>query len=725
MPLSDSSLRRLGWLCLAFFGLTLVVDLAVNAIAQNTFNDWGDAGAFGAFAFLSMTTLFPVVAQLIIRQRPRNRIGWLLHAVGLGWAAANVGDAYVLTAFSIRPGDLPGAGVAEVLNSALWVAPIVLMGVFVPLLFPDGRPPSVRWRLLAWLAGVDAMLVVLGIVFRPGPLTDVLVPLDANPIGIGPAEVAVKTVLLVSELLLPIFIWMAAAAMIMRFRRASGVERLQLKWLMAAAATVAVLFALAMTVGGVSESGGTTPGWQLNLESLAILCFGLLPVAIGIAITRHGLYGIDALISRALTVAVLGAFITAVYVGIVAGIGTLIGQRRPSVALSIIATGLVAVAFQPVRERVHRWVNRLVYGERATPYEVLSHFAVEMAGRYTTGELLPRLAQTLSASLGGARVTIWLRTDSGLTCRGAWPVAAGEPDADRRLESPDEDPLAALRADRIVPVRHRGELLGAIAATKPARDPFASAEAALLEHVSSQAGLVLRNLRLVEDLQASRRRLVTAQDDERRRLERDLHDGAQQSLVAVSIMVQVAVDQTERDARAASIATASEQLRTAIAALRELAHGIHPAVLTERGLRPAVQSLATRCPVPVEVDSNLDRRLPAPVESTLYFLVAEGLTNVAKYAGARHVLVTIRDDGGHVTVGVQDDGVGGAEVGAGSGLVGLADRLAVVDGDLSVSSPPGGGTRLTGRAPVPPPTESKPAAPPLKAPASLTPVAGG
>ena len=150
------------------------------------------------------------------------------------------------------------------------------------------------------------------------------------------------------------------------------------------------------------------------VDTVSLLAFLLIPAAVGIAVSRHGLYGIDAVISRALVVGVLGVFITGVYVAIVVGIGALIGQQGPSVALSVVATAVVAVAFQPVRERVQRWVNRLVYGERATPYEVLADFASRVTGRYTTAELLPRLAQTVSEGLGGAQVEVWVRTGDEL-----------------------------------------------------------------------------------------------------------------------------------------------------------------------------------------------------------------------------------------------------------------------------------------------------------------------
>ncbi len=390
------------------------------------------------------------------------------------------------------------------------------------------------------------------------------------------------------------------------------------------------------------------------------------------------------------------------YVGIVVGVGRSIGQRQPSVWLSVLATALVAVLFQPARERVHRLANRLVYGSRSTPYEVLSDFSVSMAGRYTTAELLPRMAQTVSECLGGARVEVWLRTGQEMARDVVWPEEQpGDETAAVQSVPMVGEAVPALSADRVVPVRHGEELLGLLVVTKPATEPVTPVEDAMLGYVASQAGLVLRNVRLVDDLRSSRERLVTTQADERRRLERNLHDGAQQSLVSVALLLRMAAGYDDPARLSAALTEASTQLQQAIAELRELARGIHPAILTDRGLGPALTSLAERCPVPVHLDNRVLRRLPPRVEGTLYFVVAEALTNVARYSQAPEVYVVVADENDSVTLEVIDHGVGGADQSAGSGLLGLADRVAVVDGTFVVDSPPGKGTTISCRVPVP------------------------
>jgi signal transduction histidine kinase len=229
--------------------------------------------------------------------------------------------------------------------------------------------------------------------------------------------------------------------------------------------------------------------------------------------------------------------------------------------------------------------------------------------------------------------------------------------------------------------------------------PFAFLGGLLRSHVSHLDHELAEKM---EELRASRARLVEAGDAARRRLERDLHDGAQARLVALALLLRAARGRAGEDSELASLLDhAQDELRTSLAELRELARGIHPAVLTERGLEPALQSLVARAPVPVTVEA-CEARLPGPVESAAYFVVSEALANVAKYARATHASVTVEQTNGDLMVEVVDDGVGGADVARGSGLRGLEDRLAALDGTLSLDSPTGRGTRLRAQIPVDP-----------------------
>jgi signal transduction histidine kinase len=259
---------------------------------------------------------------------------------------------------------------------------------------------------------------------------------------------------------------------------------------------------------------------------------------------------------------------------------------------------------------------------------------------------------------------------------------------------------ATLPADRDrrrawTPVELEGQRIGAIVHD-------AGAEPEALSSLAAAAGLAMRGERLEAALRRSRKRIVEAGLAERRRLERNLHDGAQQRLVALSLTLRIAQSQIAKDpAKAESmVAAAQDELTRALEELRELARGIHPAVLSDRGLGPAVEALAVRSPLPVEVVEVPGERLPEPVEAAAYFVIAEALTNVVKYANASTATVAVRRTNGHAEVEVRDDGVGGADPGRGSGLSGLADRVGALDGSLALDSPPGSGTTLRAEIPV-------------------------
>ena len=713
MRLSDQALRRWAWAAAGVYVVTLIVaTLALYAsIEQTRGQDAGERAGSGLapqgtenprdFVVVGVFGLFPLVGLLITRRLPRNRVGWLLLAIGIGWSLGGLLDAYVRWALILEPGSLPAGVAVQAIGAAMWLPPVALTGIFLILLFPDGHLPSRRWRPLAWLGACVVVVGVLSLSLAPGPIEGAIAAVGQdNPLGVSAVGSLLDVLFVVSVALLPVCILASATSLVLRYRRSRGEERLQLKWLTTAGAFVATAFLLSILVSLVAATQpdeSRLDAWSAAVDTVAVLSFGLIPIAIGVAVLRHGLYGIDAIISRALMVGALGVFITGVYVAIVVGIGALIGEQGPSVALSVVATAVVAVAFQPVRERVQRWVNRLVYGERATPYEVLADFASRVTGRYTTAELLPRLAETVSEGLGGAQVEVWVRTGDELVREVSRPA---EPTASVAPAPVSVDGVAMLDGDRVVPVRHRDQLLGALAVSKPAGEAITPPEDAMLGQVATQAGLVLRNLRLIDDLKGSRVRLVASQDAERRRLERNLHDGAQQSLVSVALLTRMAAARASDPELKKSLSDAGEQLQSAIDELRELARGIHPVVLTERGLGPALNSLAERSPVPVIVETDLRDRLPESIEATLYLVAAEAIRNAGRHSGAGAVRVRVAPIDGAVILDVADDGPGGADPTLGAGLKGLTDRVAAVDGVLDVHSTASAGTRITCTVPV-------------------------
>src|SRR5689334_5047178 len=468
-----------------------------------------------------VTLAIPVVGFVLASRRPANRIGWLLLVAGLALGLGGFLSVYGLHALVAYPGSLPAGRAAAWLSSWIWVIPIAMLA-FVFLLFPTGRLRSRRWRPAAWfVGGAFTFTGVALLVQAAGAWSDPFGP--AGRTG-SPLLLAAMLILVVAALVVSV------VAVVVRFARSAGEERLQLKWFAAAAVLVVVTFIPTIVTGSVAAA---------VLSNVAFLC---LWVAIGVAVLKYRLYEIDVVISKAVLYGALAVFITAVYAGLVVGGGTLAGGRD-SPLLAALAAAVVAVAFQPARQWAGRLANRVVYGRRATPYQVLSDFARRIGGAYSHEDVLPQMAHTVAAGTGAEQVVVWLRVDDQLRPEASSDGSSHEgplPIEDHQLP---QLPDAGLSA----PVVHQGELLGAISVRMPKDEPLRPAGQQLVADVASQAGLVLANAGLIEDLRGSRQRLVTAQDEERRRLERNLHDGAQQDLVALAIKAQLADATVDED----------------------------------------------------------------------------------------------------------------------------------------------------------------------------------
>jgi signal transduction histidine kinase len=486
-----------------------------------------------------------------------------------------------------------------------------------------------------------------------------------------------------------------AVALVTRVRRnRDPVVRAQLRWLAWAGGVVAVAYATLFVppLLGLDESGLADVA-----ATIVVLSFGLIPVAIGVAVLRYRLYDIDLVIRKTIVFAVVVAFIAIVYVGLVVGVGAAIGSRTSPV-LSAVAAAIVALVFQPVRSRAARLADRVVYGQRATPYEVLANFSERVGETYAAEDVLERMARVVGEGVGARRAEVWMRLGDRDRLAAIWP-SDGEPSA-----RPEAN-------DAVFPVEHQDAVLGSLALTAPANDPLTPAKRNLVTHLAAQAGLVLHNVRLTEelrarldDLRAAQKRLVAAQDQERKRIERNIHDGAQQQLVALAVRLGLTDQLIDRDPAKAheSIAQLKAETQTALEDLRNLARGIYPPLLADEGLGAALDAQARRAALPVETDVRLERRLAPEVEAAVYFSCLESLQNVAKYAGATAARVLVEQTDGVVTFEVADDGAGfdpGAR-GYGTGLQGISDRLGALDGTLEVHSEPGRGTVVRGRVPV-------------------------
>jgi len=436
--------------------------------------------------------------------------------------------------------------------------------------------------------------------------------------------------------------------------------------------------------------------------------FAVIPVALFIGIVRYRLWDIDRIVSRTLVYGTLAAFVSAVYIGVVVGVGNLIGTQQHNLLLSLMATGAVALAFQPVRNRVQRLANRLVYGNRATPYEVLSSFS-RLAESFASEDVLSRTAQILSEGTAATAI-VWLKTGDTLRASARWPESANLPAESVTIA---DDRLPAFPAvDLAIPVRHQGELLGAFTIRK--RDEaLTPADSKLITDLAAQAGLVLRNARLtadllarLEDLRHSRQRLVRAQDEARRRLERNIHDGAQQLLVALKVRLSLAERLIDRDP--AKLKRALSELKDdtdeALQSLRELARGIYPPLLAEGGLFVALQAQARKSSVPVSVEAGTLQRYAPETESAVYFCCLEALQNVAKSSEATVATIRLSADNGRLAFAIKDDGKGfdPSRARQGSGLQNMRDRIEALGGTIAIRTAPGEGTEISGTVPVEP-----------------------
>jgi len=418
-----------------------------------------------------------------------------------------------------------------------------------------------------------------------------------------------------------------------------------------------------------------------------------------VAVLRYRLYDLDVVVKKALVAGSLALVGVLAYGAVVYVLGRMTTERESSGWVFVVALAL-GLAFRPVARSVRRVADRIVYGRRATPYEVLTEFSGRVGEAYATEDVLGRMAQILGQGVGASSARVWLLVAGELRPASSWPAGETLP-APMRVSG---DAIPEVPGEVAVEVRDRGELFGALSVAMPPNDPMTPAKEKLVRDLASQAGLALRNVRLVEELKASQRRIVAAQDEERRRIERNIHDGAQQQLVALAVRMRLAqaVAREDGERTAAMLEQLQEETQAALEDLRDLARGIYPPLLADKGLSVALEAQGRKSPVPVEVSPNGIGRYPQQVEAAVYFSCLEALQNVAKYAGASLVRVGLGESDGTLVFEVADDGAGfdPSVRSYGTGLQGMADRLAALDGTLEVRSAPGQGTTVTGRIPL-------------------------
>ena len=650
---------------------------------------------------ITLALTWGAVGVALSLRRPAEGLGPVILAGAVVAAVAVAASGALL--------DRPGRAAAEVaLAMAVTLLPAVALHVVVVL--PDGRFARRSHRTLVITGYVTALACgLLAVAARPG------VPLwllASEALAAGIAGLAVSNA---------------------RYLGTRGEARQRMQW-----------FGLAVTVAAeimlVAAALRLFVGWPRLLAEIATAAALLVPLSFVPCLVKRLLGHVDRLLGQAVSLTGLTGVVVAVYLVIVLGLGRSPSEdERTILLLSMVAAAVAALLYAPARIRLAGFSNHLVYGERHAPDEALRTFGARLTRAIPFDELLLQLAESLRKSMSLQTAEVW----TGSAGRLERVVSVPERGPARLDLTSQEQPVVArarvsgaawlqvwlpqLLADRgtamvrMAPITHGGELLGFIVVERPAdAEAFDDADEGVLAELAHQLGLALHNLQLdsalqeslrelqrrAEELRLSRARVVAAADAERRKIERNLHDGAQQHLVALAVTVRLAreVAASDPDAARELLEQLGHDLQAAVQELRDLAHGIYPPVLMDRGLVAALDSAAGRAALPVDVVGDDVGRFPQDVEAAVYFCCLEALQNAAKHAGdGARVTVTIGRDDGNLAFTVADDGAGfdpGGPAGRGHGFVNMSDRVGAIGGTVTVDSSPGEGTRISGVIPV-------------------------
>ena len=681
---------------------------AVFAIAAVALTVWTALGASRNDALDEPKQLLRVVllatwsaagVSLVVRRREEPLGVVVLGGTVVGGVAA--GSAAAL---------LDGGSSALEAVRALAVALLPAVGLHLAVTIPTGEPERRSHRTLVVWGYALALLVGVGAwAARP-----------SVPLLLMAAEAALAATA-------------GAVASNGRYRRARGQERQRMQWF-GWAVTVAVEVAL------VTVALRLFVGWPKPVGEVSAAATLVVPLALVLCTTRRLLGRVDRLLAHTVSLTGLTGVVVAVYLVIVLGLGRVPDDDERSILLlSMAAAAVAALLYLPARERLATFSNRLVYGEQHAPDEAIRTFGTRLSRAIPMDELLLQLAESLRKTMALGAAEVWtgsggvLERTVSVPARGSARLTLTDAERPVVARAGVSGPawlsvwLPALlegregRALRVAPVTHSGELLGLIVAERPSGDEtFAADEESALAELARQLGLALHNVQLdsalqesleevkrqAEELRASRSRVVAAADAERRKIERDLHDGAQQHLVALAVTLRLARQVADTDPEQAKVMLddLGEALQEAVQELRNLAHGIYPPVLMDRGLPAALEAAASRAALPTLVEAEDIGRFSQEVEAAVYFCCLEALQNAGKHAGeGSNARITLRRDPEGLLFEVSDTGAGfdmSSTAAKGHGFVNMSDRLGAIGGTLHVESAPGKGTTISGAVPV-------------------------
>lgn len=650
-----------------------MVAAVILAVAQATAGMAGSS-PFEVVSAIAVVMLPVSCGVLVVRAQPPNAVGWLLLTEGLVIALMVLADAPAKDAVNHGAAATLAERLAVLWSQSYW--PLLFAGFAgIAYLFPDGHFFSRRHRMWA-IAGAIAMTLFLAAEtfshqqFDP-PYGSVESPLELTSFTVP--DPALWGILLVGLASLA----GAAFSLRARLKASTGEQRLQMLWLTWAAIWVPGTLTLCLFDGIVfGAEGGEGLLTQVGLLAMATM----MPLSIGIGILRYRLFDIEVVISRTLVYGTLTVIVAVVYAAIVAGFATVLGSTT---AAGVLGAGAVAVMVQPIHARVQRRVDRWVFGDRSNPYAALLRLDARLQETKAPEEAVQAVVDSVAESL-----------------RLPWSTVEFDRDGeDMTISSSGERGSGTLERRELW---YRGEPVGWLVVEVPRGRPLTESDRKLLDQLASHVGAAVQSVRLTIDLLASRTELVTAREEERRRIRRDLHDGVGPSLAAISLQLEVLEDRVGPE-DAALVDQLGSQAQEAIADIRRLVYELRPPALDQYGLASSLSEQARRMSSEATsfwVTSPELPGLPAAVEVALFRIALEAMTNASRHSGASKCEVTLEVDG-PVSVTVEDNGVGiEGDVVQGVGLRSMRERTVELDGDFSIVKVPAGGTRLRAEFPL-------------------------
>jgi signal transduction histidine kinase len=624
-------------------------------------------GSYRTLAYLAVAVALGTMGVVLTNRMPAHPISWVMAAAGLWGALGGLSYAWATEALVTSPGSLPGGLAAAVFDSWAWLPGLSVFVSALLVLMPNGRLASRRWR--------PALPAVVGgcLLMAPAIMT-------AATFELGGAQVSnpwaadsplISFAAAVGALLVFGGVAASLAAFAVRFRRSEGETRQQLRWVGASLALSVVLGLVGAVLWGV------VPGAYV-LPALAILA---LPAGIAVAVLRYRLYELDLVVNRTLvylllTIATIGSYV------VVVGLVSSYLSGGSSLVVAVAMTGVVAVAFQPLRARVQRWINRLMYGERDDPYRVIAGLGRSLASSLPAEDVLPAAVETIAKTLALEYVDVRIG------------AASGEQEEVARYGTPTAEILA-------VPLVHQGTSIGELRLSPRPGEHLRGRDRRLINDLVPQVAAAAHAVELSRELHLARRRLVTLREEERRRIRRDLHDGLGPALAGLTLTIDAARNLAPDNLPDADelLAAAREQAQTLIADVRRLIYGLRPPALDELGLVASLEALVSkagsaRARLVVEAPDPLPP-LEAAVEVAAYRIVQEALTNVARHAQAKHCAVHLCVGPEALQLRISDDGRGFAQQRSGVGMHAMRERAAELRGTCEIVSSPRAGTTVS------------------------------